>query len=108
MVVVARIVRGDEVELLVAPVTHSPPERAGDGIEIPPSVKRHLGLDKERSWIVLSELNRFLWPGPDIRIAPGRDTPLYDAIPEWLFVKVREGIVQRSSAGAVQMTKRTE
>jgi hypothetical protein len=108
VVVVARIVRGDEVELLVAPVTHSQPDRREDGIEMPRSVKRHLGLDSERSWILLTELNRFIWPGPDIRVAPGRDSPLYDAIPEWLFVKVREEIANRARSGHLQMTKRME
>lgn len=55
--VVARIETSGRTQLLVAPVTHSEPDRAGDAIEIPPSVKRHLGLDRERSWIVLTELN---------------------------------------------------
>jgi hypothetical protein len=108
VVVVARIVRGDAAELLVAPITHSPPERAEDGVEMPPSVKRHLGLDRERSWIVLTELNRFLWPGPDIRPAPDSDSPLYDAIPEWLFVKMRGGIAAVARAGRLKLTKRTE
>lgn len=108
VVVVARIVRGDHVELLVAPVTHTAPERKEDGLEMPPGVKRHLGLDSERSWILLTELNRFIWPGPDVRIAPGRETPLYDAIPERLFVKLRDGIVARAGAGRLEVTKRTD
>jgi hypothetical protein len=91
VVVVARTARESEVELLVAPVTHSPPERPGDGVEMPASVRRHLGLDKERSWIILTELNRFIWPGPDVRIAPGRDSPLYDAIPEWRSSRCARG-----------------
>lgn len=51
----------------VLPISHSPPVRADEAIEIPPATKRRLGLDDERSWIVLSESNRFAWPGPDIR-----------------------------------------
>jgi hypothetical protein len=51
----------------VAPVTHSPPRRAQDAVELPPDVKRRLRLDKERSWVVCTELNRFVWPGPDLR-----------------------------------------
>jgi hypothetical protein len=30
-------------------------------------VKRHLGLDEDRSWIVVSEGNEFAWPGYDLR-----------------------------------------
>src|SRR5438309_5584417 len=45
VVVVARVTKGERIELLVAPVTHASP-RSGEGIEIPPSVKRHLRLDE--------------------------------------------------------------
>jgi hypothetical protein len=62
---------GDRTELLVAPVTHSKPER-DEGIEIPPPMKRHLGLDKDRSWIIN-------WPGPDVRLVPGGDDPFIGA-----------------------------
>ena len=48
----------------VVPVTHSPPYNASDAIEIPPATKRRLGLDDDRSWIVVSEANVFGWPGP--------------------------------------------
>ena len=63
VVVLARLVDGDETQLLVAPITHSEPDD-GQGVIIPPAVKRYLGLDGEQSWIVTSELNRFIWPGP--------------------------------------------
>ena len=36
-------------------------------VEIPLTVKRHLGLGDERSWIVVAEGNEFLWPGYDLR-----------------------------------------
>jgi hypothetical protein len=39
---------GDK-EVLVLPVTHSPPENAADAIEIPAATKCRLGLDGERS-----------------------------------------------------------
>ena len=108
VVVIAAIARNDRTQLLVAPVTHVEPERKSDAIEIPPKVKKQLGLDRSRSWILLTELNRFLWPGPDIRIAPGNESPFYDAIPDWLFFEVREGVVRHSRAGRVAVTRRTE
>jgi hypothetical protein len=104
-VVVARLAQKRGTGLLVAPITHTPPESPADAIEIPANVKQHLGLDRERSWTVLTELNRFLWPGPDIRPAPGSDSPFYDALPDWLFERVRNGIVGR--AGQLRMTTRT-
>lgn len=51
----------------VAPITHTPPAKNGEAIELPPRVKQALGLDDERSWIVLDEVNRFAWPGYNIR-----------------------------------------
>jgi hypothetical protein len=53
--------------VLVLPVTHAPPAQPGYAIEIAHAVKRHLGLDDERSWIVVSESNEFTRPGPDLR-----------------------------------------
>ncbi|ENT06509.1 hypothetical protein C038_00469 [Brucella sp. 63/311] len=38
----------------VLPVTHTPPQRDDEAIEIPAATKRRLGLDDARSWIVLS------------------------------------------------------
>lgn len=35
-----------------------------EAIEIPPATKRSLGVDDERSRIVLTECNRLVWPGP--------------------------------------------
>jgi hypothetical protein len=102
------IARRSGTRLLVAPITHVPPERIADAIEIPAIVKKQLGLDGARSWIVLTELNGFIWPGPDVRIAPGQPSPRYDAIPDWLFFDVREAILRRSRAGQLRITKRTE
>jgi hypothetical protein len=51
----------------VLPITHSPPSDPADAVEIPRASHRRLGLDDERSWIVLTESNRFAWPGPDLR-----------------------------------------
>jgi len=107
-VVVARIEKAGLTQLMVVPITHSKPARGEDGISIPPRVRKHLGLDDEESWIIVTELNRFIWPGPDVRVAPGRDSPLYDAIPAHLFHQVQQGIARHAGGGAFRLTKRTE
>ena len=107
VVVVARVVTGDRTELMVAPITHVEPP-FGQGIPIPQSVKRHLGLDDEPSWVVLTELNRFVWPGPDIRPVKGGAIPLYGAIPAKLFEQVKQGISRLAGSGRLQIPKRTE
>ncbi|MGA3397931.1 MAG: hypothetical protein ABSC95_01825 [Acetobacteraceae bacterium] len=52
---------------MMAPVTHSKPARMKHGLALTAEVKRILGLDAERCWLICSKLNRFVWPGPDLR-----------------------------------------
>lgn len=60
--------QGREV-VTVLPVTHTPPSDPSEAVEIPARTKRRLGLDDERSWIVVTEANRFARPGPGLRPA---------------------------------------
>ncbi|AZG78791.1 plasmid maintenance toxin (PemK-like) [Methylocystis rosea] len=89
----ARVVR-------VLPITHAPPADPTQAIEIPPRVKQRLGLDDERSWIVLSESNRFTWPGPDLRPPPLETADgYYGPLPPALFDAVRRGFVALARSG---------
>lgn len=92
----------------VAPITHSEPKSPSDGIEIPADVKRNLGLDDVRSWIVVSEANRFVWPGPDIRPIPGSNPRRYHYgfIPPRLYDRVLQAFISRWSKGADKPTPR--
>lgn len=79
--------RAGETLVTVAPITHSAPDNPDDAIELPSATKVRLGLDSERSWIVLTEVNRFIWPGPDLRPI-SRQTPTrfaYGVLPPDLF-----------------------
>jgi len=53
------------------PITHTKPTDERLAVEIPPRTKARLGLDDARSWIILTEANRFQWSGPDLRPIPG-------------------------------------
>jgi hypothetical protein len=110
VVVVSRKITDGRIQLLVAPVTHRPPEGASEAIEMPKSVKLYLKLDRERSWIVTTELNQFIWPGPDVRIAPNSpdQSPLIGTIPEWLFERIRASIRAQAKTQQVAIAKRTE
>ena len=107
VVVLARIIEGELTRLIVAPITHLEPPNGG-GVELPPAVKRHLGLDDERSWIISTEVNQFIWPGPDIRPAKGAETPLYGAIPAKLFDHLKGQISDNAQNKQAVITKRTE
>ncbi len=79
--------------VLVAPITHRPPDDPAMAVEIPPQTKRRLGLDADRSWIVVSEVNRFEWPGPDLRpVSPG--CWVFGLLPAGLFRTVRARMVE--------------
>jgi hypothetical protein len=58
---------GGTAMVRVVPVTHSTPDDPNAAFELPRAVKRHLGLDAARSWVVLDEVNEFTWPGFDLR-----------------------------------------
>jgi hypothetical protein len=60
-----------ETEVYISPITHAPPENPERAMEISKATKKRLGLDAEPSWIITTEINRFIWPGPDIRSVPG-------------------------------------
>ena len=74
----------------VAPITHLEPG-TGQGIEIPAKVKLRLGLDHDASWVILDEMNQFVWPGVDLRPVR-RDTPgvwSYGILPTDIFDRIR-------------------
>jgi hypothetical protein len=91
----------------VAPITHSVPEALEAAVEIPMATKRRLGLDDARSWVVVSEGNRFAWPGPDIRpIAPGVFD--YGFLPPALFQKVQLQFAAFFRARRLPIVRRSE
>ncbi len=85
------------VRTIVAPITHSPPADPATSLEIPAAVCRGLGLDGARHWIRFDELNRFTWPGYDLRPRPDGSYD-YGMLPRALFEKLREGIIKASKA----------
>ena len=97
VVILAVQEREGEKIVTVAPITHSPPAADDHAVEMPPMVKQRLGLDDGRSWVVTTELNRFSWPGPDLRPIPRR-TPsayAYGFVPGALVEAVRRQIAAR-------------
>ena len=60
------------------------------GAALPPVVASRLGLDDGPAWIRVDELNRFAWPGFDLRPIPGRAGAFaYGFLPRPLFEQVR-------------------
>ncbi len=83
----------DATIVMVCPVTHTRPDNPDQAVEIPLDTKKRLKLDDEASWIIVSEINRFVWPGPDLRRTPsGRFE--YGFLPKVLFEQVRSKLLQ--------------
>ncbi len=89
IVAARRVLAGRDV-VTVVPITHSTPADPEDAVEIPATLKRHLGLDDLPSSVVVCETNDFLWPGPDLRPAD----PAYGMLPPRFFAHVRDRILQ--------------
>lgn len=104
VVVLAVEEAGVDLIVYVAPVTHSPPRKSDEAVELPAATKRRLGMDGAPSWIVSTELNRFVWPGPDLRPIPGRSpqTVVYGFIPGTLLRRLRDQIVAHGRLSATR------
>jgi hypothetical protein len=100
---------GDHPIVRVLPVTHAPPPDPADALEIPQPTKQRLGLDSDRSWVILSEANDFIWPGPDLRPAINGDpsTIAYGMLPPGFMAVLRERLAQRRRTRQA-VTRRTE
>jgi hypothetical protein len=100
---------GNRRQVAVAPITHSPPSDPNVAVEIPRRVKESLGLDSERSWVVLSEINEFTWPGFDLRPVR-RDTSRidYGFLPPKLFDQLIEKFTELQAGESVAQVSREE
>ncbi len=95
IVAAKQVIAGREV-VTVVPITHTPPHDPADAVEIPAALKAHLGLDDLPSWIVTTETNDFLWPGPDLRPVLNRTPTRFDygTLPPRFFAHIRDRILQ--------------
>ncbi|PKP94727.1 MAG: hypothetical protein CVT77_01595 [Alphaproteobacteria bacterium HGW-Alphaproteobacteria-16] len=94
----------------VLPVTHTPPRDERLAVELPHDTKKRLGLDDARSWIVVTDASRFIWPGPDVRFArPGDPASVaYGLLPAGIFNEMRDKFivaVRDRKAGQVTRTE---
>lgn len=100
---------GDRI-VTVLPVTHSPPVNPALAVEIPLATKRRLGLDDARSWVILTEANRFAWPGPDLRVAQAGDlaSVAYGELPGAILKEIKTKLAKALADRLVRVVPRTE
>ncbi|MGO9487268.1 MAG: plasmid maintenance toxin (PemK-like) [Rhodomicrobium sp.] len=108
-IIILAVSAGKQTEVLALPITHTPPSDPENALELPPATKARLGLDGERSWVVLSEVNRFAWPGPDLRpVSVQKDTCLYGFLPEGVFAAIRREFLKLRDRKRICVVPRTE
>jgi len=108
-IVVAQIQEGGQApRVVVAPITHSPPANPDRALELPAAVRRHLGLDEDRSWIILDDFNVFTWPGFDLRTDPKTGRCDYGFLPPLFFEQMRRKYLQLIATSAASVTARDE
>lgn len=105
-IILSKKTAGEDTIVTVAAITHTEPENPDMAVEIPLKVKEYLNLDSERSWIVCTEVNRFIWPGPDLRRIPEcKETPYsYGVLPPKLL-KITTQTLLKSLAKIVSRTE---
>ncbi len=84
------VARSSGGETIVVPITHAEPTDPATVIEVPVEERKRIGLDEERSWVIVSEINAFVWPGRDLRPVPGREpeTFVYGRLSKAFFTRV--------------------
>jgi hypothetical protein len=108
--IVLAVKQDGEDRVFVLPITHTPPTDPDDAVELPAVVKARLNLDNQRSWIVVTEANNFLWPGPDLRFAPGKgpESAAMGYLPPGLFGLVRNRFLANVRRRRAAVARRTE
>lgn len=105
---VVLVARDDRV--IILPITHTMPSPGSKAIEIPGQVKRQLGLDSERSWIITSEFNVFKWPGFDLRPVNHRepDKIVYGMLPSGILKTAKLALSKNAHDKSIKQVTRDD
>lgn len=96
------------VEVVVLPITHAPPASRDQAIPLPAAVKVRLGLNDDPSWIITTEANQFVWPGPDLRpVRPGGGFS-YGYLPEIVTKRMLDQVRADLRRGVLATVRRLE
>ena len=93
--------------LYVLPISHARPVRPETAYELPRRTRARLGLDDEPSWIELTEVNDFDWPGPDVRPAEG-ESIVMGVLPGDALREIQRRFLALYRAGKVELSRRTD
>ncbi len=90
---------------MLAPITHSEPRPGDRAIEIPQAVKKQLGLDDLKSWVMVDEVNETVWPGYDLQ-TNAKGQYAYGFNPLTLFRRIKAEMMQVLKASRLRRAPR--
>ena len=98
-------------QVMVCPISHTPPVHGQPAVLVPGNVARHIDLDDRQSWIKTHEVNRFLWPAARLPFGIAK-TPsghwFYGFIPPSLYRIVRDQVISHHRQGKLKLVDRDE
>ena len=93
--------------VVLLPITHSRPAGETLGIEVPPRVRRSLGLDDDPAWVIVSEYNVDEWPSPGLSSIPGHKGEFsYGFLPPRLFEQIKSKFLELAKEGRAPKVER--
>jgi hypothetical protein len=95
-------------KVMVAPLTTRKPATTDPAVALPPATLKRLGLEGKAAWVIVSELNDFIWPGFDLEPVPHKTpaTPAYGILPPKLLEDIKLAISKAREAGQLKRVKR--
>lgn len=93
----------------VAPMQLFAPRDPAQAVMLPNGTHARLALEGAQSWVMTTEVNRFIWPGPDLRAVPNMEPPSvsYGVLPPRLFDRIRTQLVENAQAKMAKSVRRT-
>ena len=93
--------------VVLLPITHTPPTGDTAGIEIPARVSQALGLDDAPSWVIVSEHNIDEWPNAGLSPLPGLPEVFsYGFIPPGLFAQIKARFLEQARSKKSRVVRR--
>jgi hypothetical protein len=106
VIVARRRLDTGDFEVLLAPITHSPPSQPSEGYALPEQARPITGLDHQKSWLITSELNEVRWT--DAGFTPARPEQwLVGQLPRRLAIKVNFDVLAAIKAGQMAIIRRS-
>lgn len=96
-------------DVILCPITHTPPSQSERAVEIPYEVARRLKLDHERMWIKTHQINMLTWERnhiPDGVVPAYKDQWSFGQLPIALGKQVFEQLKENRQAGSIETVRR--